>query len=398
MKVLLVHNAYGCYSGEEAAVDAVRQALLAHGHEVAGFFRGSEEIPRMFLGSLRAFFSGLHSGSSARAMDRCLRDFRPDIVHIHNLYPLISPSVLGVCRRAGVPAVMTLHNYRLACPSGLHLSAGQVCEKCSGGREYWCALRNCQGSPVKSLGYALRAYAARKRRDFLDHVTVYAALTEFQRRRLIAEGYPPERIVVTGPVMAPQAAPATVPLGDSVGFAGRISPEKGIAVLRSAAALCPDIPFKAIGDGPLLSNATLTAPPNLEFLGFQHGQAREGFYDRFRVLVLPSLCFEGFPAVLLEAMRRGKPVVCSRIGGLPEIVEDGATGLLATPGDADDLARKVRRLWDDGGLCRRLGEAGRRKALGQYSPEASYRRLAAVYEQARRIGTGKTGTDPIGAV
>ncbi|MBW2647986.1 MAG: glycosyltransferase [Deltaproteobacteria bacterium] len=196
MKILTVHNEYGKFSGEEAVVQSLSRLFAEHGHEVRYFSRSSAEIPGMRLGNIRAFFSGIYSFSSKKAMSRCLQEFKPDIVHVHNVFPLISPSVLGVCRRAGVPVVMAVHNYRLVCPNGLHMTHGRVCEKCCGGREYWCVLRNCEGNPLKSIGYALRNYVARKLRLFKKNVTMYTCLTKFQKERLIKEGFNPARCSV----------------------------------------------------------------------------------------------------------------------------------------------------------------------------------------------------------
>ena len=164
MNIVSVHNAYAKFSGEEAVVQNIRRLLEENGHKVFPFMRSSAEIPRMWLGNERAFFSGIYSWSSKNALRRCLEEFKPDIVHVQNVFPLISPSVLGECRRFGVPVVMTTHNFRLICPNGLFMTDGEVCEKCSGGREYWCVLRNCQRNLFKSFGYALRNYVSRKRR------------------------------------------------------------------------------------------------------------------------------------------------------------------------------------------------------------------------------------------
>ncbi len=384
-KVLLVHNAYGKFSGEEAVVEGTRKLLAEKGHKVVALARSSADIGRMLLGNLRAFFSGVYSRSARRQMRELIQQARPDVVHVHNVFPLISPSVLVECRRAGVPVVMTVHNYRLVCPTGLHMVNGQVCEKCCGGREYWCVLRNCTGSLPKSLGYALRNWVARKWRLFLDNVTLYAALTEFQRQRLIAAGFPGDRIEVIPNMAAPVKADAEAELGDYVGYVGRISPEKGVPLLIAAARMCPQLVFRAAGSVEGMRHLVHRTPSNLEFVGQLQKEALEDFYARSRMIVLPSTWFEGFPMVLAEAMLRGKPIVCSRIGGLPEIVEDGVTGLLFEPGNAEELAEKIRSLWEQPDLCCKMGRAGREKALREYSPERYYQRLMAAYRRAMSL-------------
>jgi glycosyltransferase involved in cell wall biosynthesis len=307
---------------------------------------------------------------------------RPDVVHVHNLFPLISPSVLPECRRASVPVLMTVHNYRLVCPNGLHLVRGRVCEKCCGGREFWCVIRNCLGNVFKSTWYALRNCVARKCRFFLDNVDAYAALTDFQRRRLVQAGIAPGAITVVPNMASVEGAEAPPPVGEFVGYVGRISPDKGMASLVAAARNCPDIPFKAAGAHHAMPRLLQQAPPNLQFLGHLGRENLAAFYRSARMIVVCSICFEGFPTTILEAMAHRKPVVCSRIGALPGIVEDGQTGLVFEPGSATDMAEKIRQLWERPDLCCRMGNAGRRKAMREYSKDTYYERLLAAYRKA----------------
>ncbi len=319
-------------------------------------------------------------------MRRLLRETGPDIVHIHNLYPLISPSILGVCRRMGVPVVMTVHNYRLICPTGLFMVKGRVCQRCMGGREFWCALRNCTGGWAKSVGYAARNFAARRWKLYRRSVVRYMVLTDFQRQQLVQEGFPAERIeVIPNMVDAADTVPASA-LGSYVGYVGRISPEKDLPTLMKAARTWADIPFKAAGSYEGAADVVRQRPSNFDFLGHLRQDRLAAFYADSRIVVLCSVWYEGFPTTILEAMVMGRPVVCSRIGGLPEIVEDGVTGLLFRPGDAQDLAAKIRHLWDRPDACRALGQAGREKVLREYSLQRYYDRLMAAYERALAAG------------
>ncbi len=382
MKICIVHNEYEKLSGEEIVVNRIIALLRENGHDVSYFHRSSAEISEMCIGKVRAFLSALYSPSSNRAVRKMLGEKHPDIVHIHNLFPLISPSILPECKRAGVPVVMTVHNYRLVCPNGLHMVRGEVCEKCCGGHEYWCMLRNCEGNLPKSLGYALRNYVARKRRYYLDNVTIYAALTEFQRGRLVNDGFPADRIMVIPSPANDNYTQDEFSLGEYVGFIGRISPEKNVLALIAAARKHPNIPFKAAGVYDRMPDLPAQAPSNFKFLGHMNGSRIADFYKSARMIVLCSICFEGFPTVLVEAMLHGKVVICSQVGGLPEIVEDGKTGLLFDLADPDDLAKKIRYLWDRPDLCEKMGKAGREKALWEYSPEKYYERLMIVYKKA----------------
>jgi glycosyltransferase involved in cell wall biosynthesis len=403
MKVLLVHNEYGKVSGEEVVVRSLRQLLEEHGHNTPTYFRSSAEIMGSALGAAKAFFCGMYSIPARSAMRRRLLGERPDVVHVHNLFPLISPSILGACHRAGVPVVMTVHNYRLVCPNGLHLSRGQVCERCIGGREYHCVLNRCEGGLLKSAGYALRNALARKLEFFHRHVTLFTALTEFQRRRLIDAGFCADRITVLPNMVSSDdddnhddhddgTTVGGQPLGEWVGYIGRVSPEKGMPALLAAAAALPHVPFKIAGAYDRMPELLDSAAPNVQFVGHLGPGELDEFYRRSRIIVLCSTCFEGFPTILVEAMRHGKPVVCSRIGGLPEIVDDRGTGLLFTPGDGAELAAQVHALWDQPARCREMGAAGRAKASRCYSRAGYYDRLMDVYRRAAALGAGGAGS------
>jgi glycosyltransferase involved in cell wall biosynthesis len=385
MKICLVHNGYRHRGGEDLAVRTTSDLLTEAGHEVIPFLRDSGGIREARFGAAKAFFSGIYSRSSRREMGSVLARERPDVVHIHNVFPLISPSVLRECGKHRVPVVMTVHNYRLVCPNGLLFRAGHLCELCLGGREYLCFLTNCERNPLRSLGYALRNYVSRRGRFFLDNVTVYHCLTDFQRRTLVAQGFPEDRMVVV-PNMARSGGPGeSARPGGYVGYVGRLTPEKGISTLLEAARMCPGIPFRIAGDYTAARNLPEEAPENVAFIGPVPPAGVGAFYAASRFLVVSSICFEGFPLTIAEGMAHGKAVVCSRIGGLPEIVQDGTTGLLFGPGNPEDLAEKVRYLWAREDVAFRMGQAGKEQAARRYSPEAYGRGILAAYDLAVRI-------------
>ncbi len=384
MKICLVHNRYGTFSGEEAVVASQIELLEKHGHEVCQFSRSSAEIKEMVLGPLQAFCSGIYNPFSVQSFRRFLADQKPDLIHVHNLYPIISPAVLHVSKEFNLPVVMTLHNYRLICPNGLFMVKGTLCEKCCGGKEYWCFLKNCEGNLNKSLGYALRSYVARKRKSYLRHIHAYAALTAFQRKKLIQEGYAAERIQIVPNMSDPERVTNSNSgcLGDYVGYVGRISPEKGVDNLLEAARKHPHISFQVAGDYAKAPELVSKAPQNFHLKGHIPYDSVGMFMAKSRIIVFCSICYEGFPMILIEAMLQGCPVIASRLGGIPEIVDDGVTGLLFEAGNSDDLKEKIQHLWDNPQLCRKMGAAGKNKALREYTPNAYYIRLMDVYRAA----------------
>lgn len=401
MKVLQVYNEQRArFGGEPTVIEVTTRVLSQRGHQSRLIMKSSRVLETSILKRLNAFLGGVYNVWAYREMRRLITKDRPDIVHVHSVYPMFSPSVLVACRRMNVPVVMTVHSHILSCPTWYHLHKGRVCEECVGGHEYRCVLKNCRNNILESFAYALRSSVARSFRLFHDNVDVLIALTPFGKAKLVGAGFRADQIaVVPNPACAREAA--TDPsVGEYVAFAGRISPEKGIDTLLMAAARMPDVPFKVAGDGPVLEEMKAKAPQNVEFVGRLEPKELSEFYQRSRMLVVPSVCFEQFPMVVLEAMGRALPVIGSRIGGLPEIIEEDHTGSLFEPGNAENLAQHVRRLWEDPQLCRRMGIAGRQKVLREYTEDVYFNNLMAVYQtaiQRSRSGVGFIPVSSLGA-
>jgi glycosyltransferase involved in cell wall biosynthesis len=384
MKIVQIHNNKRFRCGEDTMFAATVRLLREKGHEVVTLERDSRDVIGL-RAKVAAFFEGIYSRRAKKAVAELIASERPDIVHVHNLYPFFSASVVVACREGGVPVVMRCPNYRLICPEGLHLCRGDICERCCGGREYWCVLRNCRHNILESLAYALRNAVARKWRLFRDNVTLYLPPTEFVKRRLVDAGFPEKRIIVVpNMVSVPDSGTDASDDGEYVVYAGRISPEKGIDTLLTSARQT-GLPVRLAGDYSGMPGIVKTEPANAQFTGHLNRDQLGGFYGNARFSVVPTVCFESFGLVVAEAMSHGLPVIASRIGGLPEIVEDGVTGLLFEPGNAEDLAEKMKLLWDNPDLCRQMGQAGREKAVREYSENVHYERLMAVYEKAIKV-------------
>lgn len=381
MQILFAHNEYGAPSGEEQAVDSISGLLAAKGHRVFRLLRSSRGIEGLRQ-KAQAFFSGVYSRDARQEMATALDQHHPDLVQVQNLYPFLSPSIFKPCRQRGVPIVMRCPNYRLFCPSGLHLSHGQVCERCLGGKEYWCVLRNCENDSLKSLGYALRNAVARITRSILDNVSIFIVLSQFQKQRFIHAGIPAQRLEILPNVVPQVDGAGAAQIGDLVTFVGRASPEKGIGDFVAAARRLPDLTFAVAGATARVPELVAGSPANVRWLGFLKENDLNELYLRSRLLVFPSRCFEGFPNVIPHAMALQRPVLAARIGVVPEIVDDAKTGLLFEAGNVEDLVAKIRTLYADPFRCRQMGTAGRAKALSAYSPEGVYTRLMEIYQQA----------------
>lgn len=373
MKVLIVHNAYGKYSGEEAVVDRMSAMLTAHGHQVVRYCRSSEEIGTSLMNKIRAFFLGIYSPEGVRGLREVLQKERPDIVNVHNLYPLISPAALFECTKAGVPVVMTIHNFRLICPTGLFMRNGSACELCREEKNEWNCIRyNCEHSMVKSAGYALRNAYARKTGAYMKNVTHYACITEFQREKLISVGFDPDRISVIPNFVEIRGHESTVE-GTYVAYCGRFSPEKGVDLIIEVARRHPEIPFKMAGEvrDPDMIKCL---PENVELVGYLSGNALNEFYQKASFIVMASRCYEGFPMSILEAAQYAKCTIGPAHGGFIEIIgkDKDAIGALFKPGDVDELEQRVVDFWNDKQLIKELGLSAFEKLKNSYSEEVIY--------------------------
>lgn len=368
MKVLIVHNDYGKYSGEEAVVDKMAAMLPTIGYEVAQLRMTTADARESLMGKIRGFVSGIYCPGGVKAMREAIRRESPDVVNVHNLYPFISPAALRECRKAGIPVVMTVHNFRIMCPTGLFMRDNSPCEVClERGDEWACVKYNCEHSRLKSIGYAVRNAVARTGRYYRDCVDMFACITDFQRRKLIQAGFPPEKIVVIPNSM--DVPPLTdCEAGNYVAYSGRISREKGVDMIIEAARRHPDIPFKlagAVRDTDLVADL----PSNVELTGYLSGEKLRDFYANARFFVMASRWYEGFPMTILEAARFAKPMVAPDHGGFTEIIGRGedAIGILVSPGNSDSLSDAIYELWRSSSKTQQLGRKAYDKLKHTYS-------------------------------
>jgi len=391
--VLLLHNHYQQRGGEDAVVEAERDLLLSRGHNVLTYFRHNREIqPNGFFSAARLGLQTIWARDTYGDLLALLRKEKPDVAHFHNTLPLISPAAYYACRDAGVPVVQTLHNYRLFCPAATFFREGHLCVECA---EH-SLLRSLRYGCYRDSRPATAAVASmlvfhRARRTWTEMVDCYIALTEFSRQKFVAAGLPAEKIVVKPNFVHPDPSPSPAPSaaegsahGDFALFVGRLSPEKGLHTLFSAwKRLGNRIPLHIVGDGPLLRELdhekSHLGLSSVIFRGRLSRQSTLEPMKRARFLVFPSECFENFPMAIVEAFACGVPVIASRLGAMAEIVADGRTGLLFTPGDAEDLAAKVDWAWSHPQEMEAMGHAARAEYEAKYTAERNYEMLIQIY-------------------
>ncbi|MFH0958675.1 MAG: glycosyltransferase family 4 protein [Pseudomonadota bacterium] len=390
MRVLIVHNHYGRFAqgGEANVMEAEARLLTAHGHDVMKYERTNAEIYEdgTLADKIRAFRDVTWSAKSYREVKSVIQDFRPDIMHVHNYWLVLTPSIFAAAKSCGVKTVVTLHNYRMICPGVLFLRNGKPCEDCLSGNSYRVIWHQCfpGKSLIKSI-MSLRLYLESKKREFLNPwVDAYIALTEFAKRKFVEGGLPEEKLSVKPNFIADplKGGHPTLP-GKGAVFVGRVSPEKGlVTLLRAWKDL--EYPLTIVGDGPLYRILAGKANVSITFVGQKSSEEALDILNKAEIFVFPSACYESFSLSLLEAMAMGKAIVASDLGPRSEMVTDGVHGLLFNAGDIQDLRQKVLRLIENKQLSADLGEAARKKYLGYYTPEKNYNSLNEIYKKVLR--------------
>jgi len=377
MRVLILHSRYrsGAVSGENRVVEDEATLLRDGGHDV----RVWDPSPKVGgLRMLKTAVESIWSHAATSELRALVRSTRADIIHCHNLFPTLSPAVLRVGASEGAATVVTLHNYRLLCLPGNFLRNDQPCEDCLG-RLPWPGVVHCcyHNSFLGSATMASSLTLHRQAHTFAG-VQLFLAVSEFVRQKHIDAGWPPERVALKQNFAWP--APGHGSPGDYFLYMGRLSPEKGLSRLLR---VWEQIPAKLVvaGTGPLEDELRSVAPPQVEFRGFLPPQDLQPVLARARAVVLPSICYEAQPRSVLEAYATAVPVIAHRLGGLPEVVSDGETGLLVDPGHDDGWVNAAHRLLDDREV-ERMGAAAYRRWQDDHSPERALRFLEAAYGRA----------------
>jgi glycosyltransferase involved in cell wall biosynthesis len=384
MRVLIAHNAYRHRGGEDTVVESEAALLRTHGHQVEILSRSNDEVAEM--PSLALARDTLWSQRTVRDLSGWVAAFKPDLVHAHNTFPLISPSLYWAAARTGVPVVQTLHNFRLLCLNALFLREGRVCEDCMGHLPWRGVARACyRGSRPASAALAGMLALHRSLGTYRNRVTRYIALNEFCRGKFIEGGLPAKRVVVK-PNFVDAPAPAETTRSGLL-FVGRLSAEKGIATLALAMQQVPGASLRVAGDGP--EAGSLEGVPGVVRLGSLPGDGVRAEMERALVLVVPSIWYENFPRTIVEAFAAGLPVVASRIGALAEIVTDGKTGLLFEPGNPHDLAEKISWALGNPERMAGMGRNARAQYEAEFSAEVNYRRLIEIYDDAMAAHQGQ---------
>jgi|SRR5579862_4969636 len=373
--VLSVHNYYREPGGEDKVFAAEAELLRRAGHTVALYEDRNDRIENGIISGLAASWNqGTYKGLQALLHAR-----KPDLVHFHNTFPLVSPAAYYASERLDVPVIQTLHNFRLLCPGATFFRDGHVCEDCTGravptpGIVHGCYRGSRSASAAVAAMLSIHQAAGTYRRM----VDLYIAPSKFVRDKFVENGFAAEKIAVKpNPILSDPG------VGEGSGgyalFVGRLSEEKGVRTLAAAWQDLSSVPLLVAGDGPLSPRW----PAGATVLGAQTHEEVFRLMRSASVLIFPSVCYEGQPMTLLESLACGLPVIGSRLGATAELIEHGRTGLLFHPGEPDDLVRQVRWAFAHPEEMRTMRAAARREYEAKYTPEQNYKALIGAYELA----------------
>lgn len=394
MRILFVNKFAFNRGGQERVVFDEIEGLRARGHEVELFSTSHPEnlewtyardfVPYREIGpqsrppvaSVRDMF---WNREAARSLTKVLQHFNPDVAHFHGIHRHLTPSVLSATHAMGVRTVMTLHDYWPICAGNVLLCGGRsVCSPRACGQLNIAAIRNrcVQGSTARSAFAAAELAWQRATRSYERHLDALVSPSRFLRDQVSGAGFSVDRFEVIP--NAVRAAPGPLPSDGASGllFAGRLSPEKGLSELLSAAQDA-QVRLVVAGDGPLRS--VVEKLPFVEYVGMLTPASLDEVRRRTLGAVVPSIWFENAPMSILESMACGRPVIATAIGGIPEIVRDGVDGILVRVGDQEGLAASMRRLVHSPDERRRMGKEAYKRAVSEFGMTRHCERLETVY-------------------
>lgn len=387
MKILQVHNFYRVPGGECSVVRAEEKLLIKHGHKVVQFFCDSGSIDDFsFLRKIRLFLGITYNQRIFKDAVIAIRAQRPDVAHVHNVFPMMSPSVYAALKHCGVPVVQTLHNFRFLCPNGQFFVDDAICEDCITRGLHSAVLKRCvRGSFATSAMYALAISRAWKSGILPNAIDKYIALNKFVAQKMILGGIPKQKIAICGNYIEPTVS-SVAAKQPYILYLGRLSAEKGISTLFKALSLLEGVVLKVAGSGPeeerLKNEASEFDGVQVQFLGHISGRDKQKIIAEALCTVVPSEWYENFPISVLESMSLGTPVVASRIGGLPDMIEHGINGMLFEAGNYGDLASCIRAITEDLTETQAMAEKAMHTAIEKFGPEEHYRQLMAIYQDA----------------
>lgn len=371
MKILQIHNLYQKQGGEDVVVEIEKMLLENNGHTVLTLIPSNKNINSVIY-ERRKYF---------KLLDKLI-DENPDIdiAHVHNIFSIIGPSIYDYLNKRGIPIVQTVHNFRFLCPNGLFFDNNkQICELCKHGDFKHAVIKKCYHESYL-LSFLMQYQVKLARNSGLKNIDKFISLSNFTKNKLVESGFDVNKIVVKPNFLFPQPPQKVYEHDNYALFIGRLSSEKGVEVVINAFKEV-DYKLKIAGTGDILDELKERGKnyPNIEFCGFVAGKEKEKLVSGASFIIVPSLQYENFPVSVLDAFSRGKTVIASRIGSLPEIIIDGFSGILFEMGNAESLKLNLLRLIKDK-TYEKLGKNAYHEFLTKFQTEQNYQQLLNIYD------------------
>ena len=347
-----------------------------------------------WLNKVKSGLNIIYSIEAKKKMEKLLFEQKPDLAHLHNIYHQISPSILPVLHQKGIPVVMSLHDYKLVCPNYKLMSQGEVCEKCNSSKYYQAVLHKCvKNSFSASLLNCMEMYIHKFLKLYEKNVDLFISPSLFMREKLSEFGFDKSKIAYLPPWIKEIKSTPSYSSEDYFLYFGRINREKGLQTLIRAMEKIKEGQLLIAGQGEeaekLQRYVIENEIDNVKFLGFTQRKKLDELIRSSRFVVLPSEWYENSPSTVYESFALGKPVIGSRIGGIPELIEDGVNGLLFEPKNVEELAEKIKYLYHHPLLAEKMGIAAREKVEEKYSEEEYYKKLLGLYDGLIKNGGTK---------
>ena len=378
MKILVAHNRYLYRGGEDTVVDAEVNLLRQHGHQVWVYSRDNAEI--QYLTSIEAAKTSLWSRKTVHDLQKIHQQFSPDLIHAHNTFPLISPSIYGIAQKLRIPVIQTLHNFRLVCPQAMLLREGKHCDACVGTLPWRAIVHRCYRQSLSQTALNSTVSMLQRLRSIRhQQISCFIVLNTLCREIFARGGLPLDKLRIKPNFVELPPEPQWRHRKGGL-FIGRLSGEKGIEVLIQALNQLPNIVIDVFGKGPLQD--LVSSSPGLRYGGFQSKDVLRQKLGEAAYLVMPSTGVESFGLVAIEAFASGTPVIATRHGGLRELIIHGQNGLLVPPNDVSALVSAIAYAETHPDHMRQMGMAARKNYLTSYTPERNYEQLIQIYHEA----------------
>jgi len=403
MKILMAHNWYFVVGGADRVFFETMKLLEKHGHTVVPFSmkdkRNYDSAYKEYfvneidystikpsMDNLKTAIRMIYSTEAKKKIDALIQKTKPDIVHLHNIYGRLTPSILYALKKNNVPVVMTLHDYKLICPAYNMLRDGKVCEICKGGKYYRCITTKChKKSYLASLVYALEAYIYTLLKTYLRHIRYFVTPSKFMQNKLIEFGIPQDKLVHMPNFVSFQAIKPTYSNKSYLLYSGKLLRTKGLITLLQAVKELPDVNLLIAGAGDMKEELEAYVKDNkiknVRFLGYLGEEELHKILEESLFVILPTECYENAPMAVLEAFAHGKPVIGADIAGIPEMIKNGETGLLFEPGNKQTLREKIRYFVSHPEMIVEMGKNARNKVEAEYNADLYYQRLMDVYKR-----------------